>query len=362
MYPPDFPNPRHLVKLKRATAEETHSLMARTMDVFTPNQLLTLKICAVIIVVGLVILAIDRWIVRADEPAREQQLGQVIQQNELQQVTGQAGLDELQRKLQAFEAVTGQVQKVNTALLRIEASARLWLIEYQSRERSLIGANAPMARVDVPLFAILIEFENDPGWPAFRQENAADAPEILPPDFAARLLRMAEYRLAMQGRQVVFASQLQTAALMQSVQANTSPEFHPGLLNSAMRVDVQAAIDIVNAFPGSPQLARFYQIEGIEVNLPKVDGSALSKRLRADRERIQAEQRAASEELARKFEQDRAEFRKRNEELTQQFRDRMKAANEKLRSGGGAANANTTLKTDADNGTTPSEPNSERQD
>ncbi len=306
------------------------------MEVFTPDQLLILKICAVVIAIGLIILAIDRWIVRADEPGREQQLSQIIEQNALQQITRQAELDSLQDKLQAFEAVTGRVQRVNTALLREEAAARLWLIEYQSRERSLIGANAPMARVDVPLFAILIEFRNDPGWPPFVQEQAGDAPESLPAEFAQRLLRMNDYRLAMQGRLVVFASQLQTAALMQSIQSNTSPEFHPGLLNSAMRVDVQAAIDIVNALPGSPRLARFYEIEGIEVQLPKVDGSALSERLRADSQRLQAEQRAASKELARQFERDRAEFRRRNEELRRQFRERMEAANEKLRSSAAA--------------------------
>ena len=301
---------------------------------FSSSQILTLKICGAIIAVGLIILAIDRWVVKRGEPSGEQQLTQVLEQNQLQLVTSTNELDELLRKLQAFEAVTGQVQRIDTALVRTEASARLWLIEYQSRERSLIGANAPMARVDVPLFAILVEFEQDPGWPSFVQENPGDAPEVLPTEFATRLLRMDEYRMAMHERLVVFASQLQTAALMQSVQVSTSPEFHPGLLNSAMRVDVQVAIDIVNALPGSPQLARFYKIEGIEVNLPKVDGSALSERLRADRERIQAEQQAAREQRERQFEQQRAEFRQRNEEIQRQFRERTQAANEKLRNSG----------------------------
>ncbi|MGE4069552.1 MAG: hypothetical protein AB7E72_00075 [Lysobacterales bacterium] len=325
------------------------------MDVFTPDQLLILKICAVVIVVGLIILAIDRWIVRADEPGREEQLAQVIEQNALQPITGQDELDSLQDKLRAFEAVTGQVQKINTALLRQEAAGRLWLIEYQSRERSLIGANAPMARVDVPLFAILIEFGADPGWPPFVQKRAGDVPEILPAEFAQRLLGMDDYRLAMQGRLVVFASQLQTAALMQSIQSNTSPEFHPGLLNSALRVDVQSAIDIVNALPGSPQLARFYEIEGIEVKLPQVDGSALSERLRADQERIRTEQRAASEELARQFERDRAEFRRRNEELRQEFRQRIDAANEKLRGSGVSPRPDSAPESQADTGPPPSE-------
>lgn len=308
--------------------------MARAMDVFTPEQLLILKICAVLIVVGLIFLAVDHWFVRANRPDSAQQLGQVMEQDGLQLVTDALELEALTGKLQAFEAVTGQVQKINTALLRADDSARLWLIEYQSRERSLIGANAPMARVDVPLFAILVEFEQDPGWPSFVQENPGDAPEVLPTEFATRLLRMDEYRMAMHERLVVFASQLQTAALMQSVQASTSPEFHPGLLNSAMRVDVQVAIDIVNALPGSPQLARFYKIEGIEVNLPKVDGSALSERLRADRERIQAEQQAAREQRERDFERQRAEFRERNDEIRKQFRERMDAANQKLRESG----------------------------
>jgi hypothetical protein len=308
--------------------------MARTMDIFTPDQLLILKICGVVIAIGLIILAIDRWIVRADAPDNEQQLTRLIEETRLHPVTSATELDELLRKLQAFEAVTGQVQGISTALLRTESSARLWLIEYRSRERSLIGANAPLARVDVPRFAILIEFENDPGWPIFAQENPGDAPAILPAEFADRLRRMSEYRLAMQERLVVFASQLQTAALMQSVQASTSPEFHPGLLNSALRIDVQAAIDIVNALPGSPQLARFYTIEGIEVNLPQVDGSALSERLRADRERIQAEQQAAREQREREFEQQRAEFRQRNEEINRKLRERTQAANERLRSSG----------------------------
>lgn len=306
---------------------------------FSSSQILTLKICGAIIAVGLIILAIDRWVVKRGEPSGEQQLTQVVEQNQLQRVTSTNELDELLRRLQAFEAVTGQVQRIDTALVRKEASARLWLIEYQSRERSLIGANAPMARVDVPLFAILIELNEDPGWPPFVQQNPGDAPDQLPPDFAPRLLRMAEYRMAIRGRQVIFASQLQTAALMQSVQASTSPEFHPGLLNSAMRIDVQVAIDIVNALPGSPQLARFYKIEGIEVKLPNVDGGALSEGLRANQARIHAEQQAAREQRERDFERQRAEFRERNDEIRKQFRERMDAANQKLRDSGNAMRA-----------------------
>jgi hypothetical protein len=309
------------------------------MDIFTPDQLLILKICGVVIVIGLIILAIDRWIVRADSPDNQQQLTRLIEETRLHPVTSATELDQLLLRLQAFEALTGQVQGISTALLRTGSSARLWLIEYRSREPSLIGANAPLARVDVPRFAILIEFENDPGWPTFAQVDPGDAPAILQAEFADRLRRMSEYRLAMQERLVVFASQLQTAALMQSVQASTSPEFHPGLLNSALRIDVQAAIDIVNALPGSPQLARFYAIEGIEVNLPQVDGSALSERLRADRERIQAEQQAAREQREREFEQQRAEFRQRNEEINRKLRERTEAANERLRSSGSTLRA-----------------------
>ena len=38
-------------------------------------------------------------------------------------------LDRLLRKLQSFEIVTGQVRQIDTALLRADASVRLWLIE-----------------------------------------------------------------------------------------------------------------------------------------------------------------------------------------------------------------------------------------
>ncbi len=83
--------------------------------------------------------------------------------------------------------------------------------------------------------------------------------------------------MAMSQSHVLFASQLETWALMQASNQSVSSEFHAGLLNSALRIDVQRALDIVSLLDADlPTLSRFYTIDVPDVDIDIPDASKIS--------------------------------------------------------------------------------------
>lgn len=307
--------------------------MDTTTPIFPPGAVLILKVCAVIIVIGLAILAIDRWIVRAGEPEPEQQRQALASEQGLLPVEDSATQAALQQRLQAFAELTGEVGEIQHAYRQSQPQAELWLVEFASSQRSLLQTTVRPRHIEVTRLAILIELHDDPGWPRFVPSDEQPAPPQLPADYTQRLLAMDDYQMAIEGRWVAFVSTAAFEPLLQAIQANQSSEFHPGLLNSALRIDVQRALDITAAMPGAPQLARFYHIDvAVQIDTPSV--SAFSEKLRADRERIAAEQAAAREQFRADMERDRAEFRRRNEENMARFRQHNEANLARARSGG----------------------------
>lgn len=307
--------------------------MDTSAPIFPPGAVLILKICAVIIIIGLAILAIDRWIVRAGEPEPEQQRQALATEHGLEAVEDAAIKAALQQRLQAFGELTGEVGDIQHAFRQAQPQAELWLVEFASSQRSLLQTSVRARYVEVTRLAILIELHEGVGWPRFVATEEQPAPPQLPADYAQRLAAMDDYQMAVDGRWVAFISTAAFEPLLQVIEANQSSEFHPGLLNSALRIDVQRALDITAALPGAPPLARFYDIDvDVQIDTPSV--SAFSEKMRADRERIAAEQAAAREQFRADMERQRAEFRQRNEENLARFRQRNEENLARARSGG----------------------------
>jgi hypothetical protein len=120
-----------------------------------------------------------------------------------------------------------------------------------------------------------------------------------------------------------------------------SAEFHPGLFNSAMRLDVQRALDIVNGLEGEqPRLARFYQIDvpKLDIELPATEGitrgmeetrATLQKELEALRAERQMQSARRREESAARRAEAREALQERLAASREKARQRLKAATEK---------------------------------
>ncbi|MCB1607567.1 MAG: hypothetical protein KDI71_11380 [Xanthomonadales bacterium] len=317
------------------------------------QNLLILKICALIIVVGLAILAFDRYYVRRDQPSEGEQLARLSEEHQLDQQSprGEQAARILEL-LRAHHDITGNPQQINTLLSRSEGASTLRLIEFDTREFALYRGNGQTSRVNVALVAVLIEFDADAGLPDWNQALNPDPPQ--PPfgaEALARLRAMDDYRMATGSHHALFVSQRQGPALIQAINQSVSADFHPGLLNSAMAIDVQRAVDIANLLEAPlPQVARFYQIEvpELKIDLPDRPVSAgldeivqqTHDQIAAQREQWAAEdaQRQAEwqrtlDELKAKRERQAAEREAQRERRMAETRARMDASLEAAKAG-----------------------------
>jgi len=259
------------------------------------SQILILKICAVIIVVGLIILGIDKFIVRGDEPTEQQRVEQLSDDLSLDDLSNDEALKQRMTEiLSSHQDITGRGIEVSKVLGRNDEAARLWLVEFSSREFALYRSGGLSSNVDITRLAIVMEFGQGAALPTWSQENS-EASTPLNAEALERLQRMDDYRMAMGSNHVLFASQLETFALLQASNQSVSSEFHAGLLNSALQIDVQRAVDIVNLLDADlPQVARFYTIDVPKPNITVPDASKIS---------------AGIDDIAKQMEQDRAAMR-----------------------------------------------------
>lgn len=288
-----------------------------------------LQVCGVVIVLGLAILAYDRWVVRSDEAAPEVRREQVAGELALEIVEDDRGLARAAVLLEPFGEIAHAVDGVEVAMRQVRSDLTLWLIEFTSRERTLIGRPGFQPRVTVPRLAIVAVFDQDPGWASHRQTAVDDAPPELPGDWHPRLAAMTDFRMGIEGPVVAFVSRIEGSALVQAVEARTSPEFHAGLLNSALRVDVQRALDIIGAMPGAPHIDRFYRID-VDVKLPAIDRSPLDRAAAQRNEAIDA-MRSRMKEIDIGMEKEREALRERMAEQREEMRERMAQQREQMR-------------------------------
>jgi hypothetical protein len=232
------------------------------------TQLLILKICGVVIFVCLIILGIDKYIVRRHEPSTEEQLDRLTEELALEPRDDEASVEELRGLLSAFEEEIGRPNEIGPVLTRTDDAGVLWIFEYKVNQRFLYRPRTTDLSVDMPLLGILMELPRSVALPGWNSDGETAPPQ--PPftnEAVERLAAIDDLDMSMTGRLVFFTSRVKTWALKQAIDARVSAEFHPGLLNSALRIEVQRAINVVNRLDaGLPQIAQFYQID-----VPKPD-------------------------------------------------------------------------------------------
>jgi hypothetical protein len=265
----------------------------------------------------------------ADSPAADA-LDAVAERHGLERVIDEPGRRAAAALLSPFAAISGEVVAIDAVMRRTDGVATLWLVDYRGRALGLRGAQGQRHMTDVPLLAVVIELDHAPDWPAFRQSAATPAPPYLPAPWHARLAAMSQYRMGVEGKVVAFFSQLESAALIYLAESTTSPEFHPGLRNSALAVDVQRALDLVAALPESPPIARFMRIDGARPDLPTTDRAPL-ERMHADIAERQTETRRVAEEAQRSMREAGEAFRRRAEADNERFRQHIAESSERLR-------------------------------
>jgi len=315
-------------------------MLKKPSTVFSTLQKRILQGCAVILMMGGVILAIDQFVVRKDEPSTQEQLSTLEGELGLAQRNDDASKSALRDALTAFEPLTGSIGELGPILTRDEDGARLWLFEYTVREMALYRPGQPNLNIAVRHFGILIVFETAPGWPTWMGDSAPPRPPFTAP-LVARLAAMDGYRMGLAGLYAFFTSGLETGSLAQAINQSISAEFHPGLFNSAMRLDVQRALDIVNGLEGEqPRLARFYKIDvpKLDIELPSTEGitrgmeetrTTLQKELDALRAERQTQSARLREESAARMNEARASMQENLAASREEARQRLEAITEK---------------------------------
>lgn len=258
----------------------------------------------------------------AAEPPAVDPLDAVAERNGLERVRDDAGLQAATTLLQPYTAISGDVVRVDAVMRRIEPGATLWLVDYRSRAQGPRLNQGRRTSIDVPLLAIVLELDRARDWESYRQSADTPVPPGLPEPWHRRLAAMSEYRMGIEGNTVAFFSQLQSSALVHIAETGTSPEFKPGLRNSALRLDVQRALDIVAAMPDGPRLARFMRIDGAKPDLPSPDRAPLD-RMNATMAEARAESHEAGREAVRAMSEAGEESRRRAEADRERFRPRM---------------------------------------
>ena len=216
-----------------------------------------------------------------------------------------AVLDRLHHILGRFADLTGRLGRIGPVLMREGKASTLWLFEFQRIELGLSTRYGYRPNLEVTMLGILIEYhESEPPLPDWRQ-GAGSPPQ--PPHTPASLARLAtidDLRMGMAERFVLFASEPAAWALKQAVDQSISAEFHPGLLNSSLPIDVQRAIDVV-ALMRTDRAApeRFYRPAGIEVRLPVPGPVGIQPRLDKAREQMEADRAVLRERMAREREE-----------------------------------------------------------
>lgn len=299
-----------------------------------------LQVCAVIMVIGAAILAIDKFVVRKDEPSTQEQLSTLEEDLGLVQRDDHASKSALRDALAGFEPLTGPIGELGPILTRDEDGARLWLFEYTMRELVLYRPGKTNLDIEVRHFGILIAFDTAPGWPAWMGDGDPPRPPFTAP-MTRRLAAMDEYRMGLSGPYAFFTSGLETGSLTQAINRSISAEFHPGLFNSAMRLDVQRALDIVNGLEGDRlRLARFYQIDvpKLDIELPSTEGitrgmeetrTTLQKELDALRAEREAQAARLRKESAARMAEARKAMQERLAASREEARQRLEAITEK---------------------------------
>jgi hypothetical protein len=248
---------------------------------FNPAQRTLLILCGVIIAIGLVVLGIDRFIIKRDQPpldarrsARAAELGMI------DLTPDHAGLDALHERLAPFAGVLGELHRIDAAWSRPLDAWKVWLAE---------TTVTPIGQPDrTTRFLVLFEGPAPLDLPAWVQDAAPPPQPPFTEAAIARLTPLAAYQLIASGNRALFVARSNRPAVLEAIQRNQSDEFLPGLLHSALPVDIQAMVNLLNALDtGASPLSAFHRI-AVEVNLPPVRPTGISNRLAEIRRELDA--------------------------------------------------------------------------
>lgn len=252
----------------------THHLRAALRAEFSGWRGRLLKVLLAVILVCAAILLIYRFFVSGPAAEDAPSMNDIASRLGLQHVDAQSQAPTLLALLGRFKAIAGAPQSVQTVLWREDAAHRLWVFEFKASEVVMVSSNAlrPLQRhrAGVTRLGIAVELKNAslPGW---NVRQGTDWPPPWTAEAIARAERIEDLWLATDGPFVVALARPDRFPLHEMVGRNISPEFHPGLLNSALAIDVQRVVDVVNLLDtGAPPLPRVYRIDGVEVKLPAV--------------------------------------------------------------------------------------------
>ncbi len=231
--------------------------------------------CLAVIPIAAGILLIDRLFIREPPLPPEELLPPVAERLGLNLEFDSPQRGFLLALLQRFEPIVGEARSVETVMWREDVSHRLWVFEFKASEVVMITDShlAPLKRhrANITRLAIAVELKgaNLPEWTVLSKDALPAPPWTV--EAAERASRIEDLWLGTSGAFVIAVARPDRFALGEMVARNISPEFHPGLANSALAIDVQRVLDVVNRMDtGGAQLARVYRIDGIEVKLPEV--------------------------------------------------------------------------------------------
>ena len=144
------------------------------------NQKLLLKICGGVMVVGLGILAIDKFVVRRGETPRDQRYAKVAHDLGFELATADTQAKEfatLRKRLEPFAKVTGTIANLGPVMTRSDEVRAVSLFEYSVRKTAINRTGPrPDSSVDITLLGILIDFAAPLELPAWQRSETAPTP------------------------------------------------------------------------------------------------------------------------------------------------------------------------------------------
>jgi hypothetical protein len=213
-----------------------------------------------------------------------------------------ATADRLRAHVERFPRVGGRPGTIGPILSRRSAAGTLHVFEYTRSGVAMPGPQGRLVRAAPTMLGIVMEVEGARPLPAWQQDEAKPPAPPHTEASLARLARIEDLRMATAGGVVLFASQRDRFVLKQLTEQSTSAEFHPGLFNSALPIDVQRALDVVAAMDFGQRPFERFSTPAVRTNLPPTRSTGIPERLQEIRreqdaklEALRAEQRAQRE-------------------------------------------------------------------
>lgn len=215
-----------------------------------------LKILAAVIVICCAILAVDRFIVRPQsDSATTDDLPAIAAEMDMELSPRGTHDEQIQATTRSLAEATPGIDPADTVgdvFYRAGEGYELFVYEHGD-ERTAVHTDTNRHTATVNRLGILIRWPaaHLPYFTAYDDGRIAAGGderlrEILTRESIERMRGFDGFTAAGGGQSLLFLADAPSSALMALAEQSTSPEFQPGLRNSALKVDVQRAVDIAN--------------------------------------------------------------------------------------------------------------------